>query len=234
MVFLEQNAAFYADLFPVKEPTLFFLQHFSGRILDVGCGPGLYSKALFDLQRDVVGIDDDLNMIDFAQQNHPQGTYLCLDMRDIDLLSFRFNMVFAIGNVLSFLKPLELPKFIRKLAQIIEPDGYWIFQVVNWDYLLTLQDHRFPDLSGRQKPLKLIRRYTAITESVVKFQTELFLGDNCINIKEIKLFPQKMSDYIDIHSKLGFSLTGCYADFTKTAFSEKKNSAAIYVFKKEM
>ncbi len=233
MPFLDKNTALYADLFPVKQPTLLFLKQFTGKILDVGCGPGLYTRALSDRQHDVVGIDSSADMIGYARQHHPPGTYRCMDLRDIDTMTTRFDMVFAIGNVVSFLGPDDLTTFSGKLMRILKPGGDWILQVVNWDYLLQRRDYAFPDLYGQTKPVKLVRRYLEISESTAIFETELFYENQCLTKQRNRLYPQKASSLIKIHKKSGFSNAGCYADFTGTVWSENSNSASIFVFKKE-
>src|SRR5690606_33924392 len=94
----------------------------AGRILDAGCGPGLWTRFLHDAGHDVLGIDISAQLITHARAQHPHlellhGTFAELALPDSSL-----------GGVLAWyslihIPPEELPEILAEFVRVLVPGG---------------------------------------------------------------------------------------------------------------
>jgi len=98
------------------------LKNKHSRILDLGCGPGLYIKKLMDLGHECTGIDFSPASIEYARQNNKEATFFLEDIRkaeygkDFDLILFLFGEI----NVFS---PEESRLIVEKMYSSLKPGG---------------------------------------------------------------------------------------------------------------
>lgn len=93
-----------------------------GRLLDAGCGPGLWTGFLHDGTRDVLGIDLSEEFIAHARETQPDlefhhGSFAALPLLDASL-----------GGVLAWYSlihtpPSELPSVLSEFARVVAPGG---------------------------------------------------------------------------------------------------------------
>ncbi|MBN2503095.1 MAG: methyltransferase domain-containing protein [Anaerolineales bacterium] len=100
----------------------------SARILDLGCGPGLYASRLAQLGHRCVGIDFSPASIAYAQAHNPEGnTYIEADLRtaefgegyDLAMLIFGEFNVFPIS---------EARTILEKAYQALRPGGALVLE----------------------------------------------------------------------------------------------------------
>ena len=236
MSFYSEFASWYEQLFPFREEVYRFLLEHAGNqgsaVLDAGCGPGHYCCRF---QRDgfrSMGIDLDPKMIEAAEISCPEAEFCCMDIAEIGSRKRSFRMIYSIGNVVAHLPPDRFSVFLRKVYTALEPGGCWIFQVVNWDYLLGFGEYRFPVKTVGDGSVAFYRRYALISPEQVAFDVELVLGDKKVFNEQVTLYPLSADVFLQRHSAAGFSLTGIYADFDKKAFNRLHNSGLIMIFMK--
>src|SRR5258706_10762297 len=63
-------------------------------VLDVGCGGGTKTKYLIGKGLKVLGIDFSENLIEIAKREVPQGTFLVMDINNVDMMQENFNGIF--------------------------------------------------------------------------------------------------------------------------------------------
>jgi SAM-dependent methyltransferase len=89
-----------------------------GRVLDVGCGPGLIARALVDAGADLVGIDGRESVVAAARTRAPEGNFHVRDVQYDDLRSLgRFSTVVAFGLLYHLRHPLLA---LERLAAICD------------------------------------------------------------------------------------------------------------------
>jgi 2-polyprenyl-3-methyl-5-hydroxy-6-metoxy-1,4-benzoquinol methylase len=97
------------------------------RILDAGCGPGRVGARLMTLGHQVVGVDLDPELIDAAEADHPDVTWLTRDLSTLDLpsdgIAEPFDVIVSAGNVMTFLDPATRRDVLRRLRSHLAPDG---------------------------------------------------------------------------------------------------------------
>src|SRR6218665_1197025 len=97
------------------------------RVLDMGCGPGLFTRAL-SARVDVVGLDLSPEMLEVARRARPSGTYREHSYREpVPPELGCFEVALAVG-CLDFCE--DLPGALGHLARALVPGGRLLFTVL--------------------------------------------------------------------------------------------------------
>lgn len=237
MSFYSEFAYLYDQVFPFREEVYSFLLAHAGRaggaVLDAGCGQGHYcGKFLRDGFR-VTGVDLDRKMIDTAAAAYPQVEFQRIDIAKMAFPPFNFQLIYSIGNVVSHLLPQSLATFLGSVFATLETGGCWIFQVVNWDYLLTQKDYIFPVKTLSSGSVVFHRRYHCISEQRVTFEVQITSGGKTVFSEQTTLYPFTSDAFLSIHKRAGFALESIYSGFKTSEFRKDQDSALVMVFKKQ-
>ena len=112
-------------------------------LLDVGCGTGTLTLILAKLGYDIVAVDSSEDMLCIAQEK-------CFDMNDITRPLFlnqsmtqldlfgTVNAAVSSLDVINYLPPEDIPEFFRRLHLFIEPNGVFVFDIINSEHLRSL------------------------------------------------------------------------------------------------
>jgi len=104
----------------------------NAKILDIGCGPGLYSTALSEKGFNVTGIDISSRSIKYAEQKATENNlfinYQCKNYID-DIIEGKFDVVICIYCDFGALIPDEQTILLRKVSDVLSNDGIFIFDV---------------------------------------------------------------------------------------------------------
>ena len=226
----------YEEAFPLREEVIGFLRnHFpkqGGAILDLGCGPGHYCGRFQQEGFSMMGIDLDEKMIEAARRRYPDARFECMDMNGIETIMAKFDTIYSIGNVVAHITPAQLHTLLPVISKLLHPGGYWVFQIVNWDYLLTLARYTFPVKPLAGGIITFHREYEGISEELVTFHTFMQSENKLLFDERLPLYPLRSDDYLKLHSAAGFHPTGLYADFNKKEYKQDADSGAVYVFRK--
>ena len=106
------------------------------RILDLGCGPGLYANRLSRLGHRVVGIDFSPASVEYArrqaQAESLPATYFQQDIRQADF-GTGFNLAMFIFGELNVFKPAEARRILQKAWQALLPGGQLLLEVSTFE-----------------------------------------------------------------------------------------------------
>jgi len=106
-------------------------------LLDLGCGPGLYSENFYGQGFDVTGIDISQNSIDYAQKQAEESgyqiNYICQNYLDIDYEA-TFDVITLIYGDLCVLSHSDRNLILQKVKKALKPGGYLIFDVFTKHY----------------------------------------------------------------------------------------------------
>lgn len=106
----------------------------SMKILDLGCGPGLYSGKLAEQGHKVTGIDFSQHSIRYANRRagekkldiqYIQGNYLEIDIGN------SYDLVILIYLDFCAMIPEERDLLLKKIYHALKPGGLFIFDVIN-------------------------------------------------------------------------------------------------------
>jgi len=139
---LEIHLSQETDLASRKESTIdstveWILGKVSGskmNILDLGCGPGLYTERLSRKGHIVSGVDFSKNSISHAQRSaHDRGlniSYRCQDYLTLDDED-RYDLVMMIFGDFGVLDPDQRDTLLKNVYRALKPGGRFIFDVLN-------------------------------------------------------------------------------------------------------
>lgn len=104
------------------------------RILDLGCGPGLYAEQFADKGHSVTGVDFSENSVQYARQQATKKQ-LNIEYRNMNYLNLDYENEFdlAVLIYLDFcvLLPDERDKVLRNIRKALKPGGVFVCDVVN-------------------------------------------------------------------------------------------------------
>lgn len=104
-------------------------------ILDLGCGPGLYSELLAKKGHKVTGVDFSENSIEYAKNEAKNKelniNYLKEDYLKLNLEENSFDLVILIFTDFGPLLPNERKQLLAIIKRVLKPGGVFIFDVLN-------------------------------------------------------------------------------------------------------
>ena len=98
------------------------------RVLDLGCGPGLYAARLADAGLRVTGVDFSQGSIDYARRQHPEIEYLCQDYLDLNVKG-KFAAVLLIFGDFCVLSPQQRARLMANVQKVVQPGGHFVLDV---------------------------------------------------------------------------------------------------------
>lgn len=105
------------------------------KILDLGCGPGLYTEIFARKGHEITGIDFSKSSINFARANAARMNlkieYLNANYLEIDLPANQFDLVTLIYTDFGVLLPEERTKLLEMISMVLKKGGIFIFDVLN-------------------------------------------------------------------------------------------------------
>ncbi len=103
-------------------------------ILDLGCGPGLYTEIFAEKGHAVTGIDISKTSIDYAKKS---AKAKCLDIQylnasylDVEQESGQYDLVVMIYTDFGVLTPSERVSLLKMIYQVLKKGGVFIFDVL--------------------------------------------------------------------------------------------------------
>lgn len=127
-------------------------------VLDAGCGMGRVAIELTRRGINVVGVDLDDDLLEYARQTQPAIRWVHADLATMNL-DRRFDVVAMPGNVMVFCRPEDRRAIIRTAAAHLEVDGCLVagFDVERHHGALTLEAY---DKLCTACDLELVQRWS--------------------------------------------------------------------------
>ena len=103
-------------------------------ILDLGCGPGLYTEIFAKNGHNVTGLDISKNSIEYAKKSAEDKkldiTYLNTSYLEVDLESNKYDLIVLIYTDLGVLIPTERESLLEMIFHVLKKAGTFIFDVL--------------------------------------------------------------------------------------------------------
>ncbi len=118
-------------------------------MLDLGCGPGLYTEKFAQKGHVVKGIDFSKNSIEYAKKsakeknleiNYEHKNYLLLDEEQ------KYDLIIMIFTDFGVLNPEERVTLLTNVKRALKPSGTFIFDVLSDNYLKGFEETKSWDL----------------------------------------------------------------------------------------
>ncbi len=228
---------YYDELFPVEKSRLDFIesttaycqkernvQH-TAKVLDLGCATGTTTIQLMRRGMDVVGIDNNAQMIQSASRRNPEpktnSRFFLMDMINIDayLPKNTFDLVLCLGNTIVHLETSEkIEQLIKSIYAALKPGGIFIFQLINYEKVLSEYIESLPPIQTTRS--SFIRNYTNISEENITFEASIVSSKGQVVFEEsLSLYPLKLKELLTMLNASGFHNEMTYSDFDRSPLS---------------
>lgn len=124
----KSSSYFYNELleFPT---TIKLLGNIKGKkILDIGCGPGVHAKKMYEMGAKVEGIDISNKMIEIAMREVPEVKFTVGDVEKLPYVKNKFDIVVA-SLVIGHFENWE--KALSEIRRVLKKNGFFIFSLHN-------------------------------------------------------------------------------------------------------
>ncbi|MFC1524445.1 class I SAM-dependent methyltransferase [Thermodesulfobacteriota bacterium] len=188
------------------------------KILDLGCGPGLYAEKLAEKGHRVTGVDFSAGSIGYARGsahlkkldiNYRQQNYLELEDEN------SYDLVMMIFTDFGVLMPEERKELLANVRRALKPGGRFLFDVMNENY--PVQEAGSKSWEAAEKGFWREGPYIALTESFYYQEEKVTLTQHLVvdenEEAEIYRFWIHTFSHIDLEGLLfsnGFRTAECY------------------------
>jgi SAM-dependent methyltransferase len=200
------------------------------RVLDLGCGPGLYTARLADAGLQVTGVDFSQNSIEYARQQRPGIEYLCQNYLDLQVEG-KFEVVMLIFGDFCVLSPQQRNRLLSNIRKVVQPGGNFVVDVSTpaLRQRIGLKNGWYSAKSGFWKPGPHL-----VLEQGFSYPEDLFL-DQYIVIEEsgkVSVYRNWFQDYTSerIRRELesqGFQVDSLWSDLCGTSLSKDSEWVGI-------
>jgi 2-polyprenyl-3-methyl-5-hydroxy-6-metoxy-1,4-benzoquinol methylase len=209
------------------------------RIVDFGCGPGLYAIRLAKKQAEVTGIDFSTRSIQYAREAAEKEKigikYLNENYLDFET-DERFDLILMIMCDFCVLSPLQRDRMLSKFFKFLKPGGAVFLDVYSLEAFKEREEKRVFEpnlLNGFWSPQKYygflnIFKYEA--EKVILDKYTIIEADRTRTIYNWLQYydPGKLEKEF---SKYGFKNINLYSDVAGTTFNPESKEYAIEAHK---
>ncbi|GKX29524.1 SAM-dependent methyltransferase [Vallitalea longa] len=229
MKFYESISQSYDKIFPLKESMVkYVLNNIADcdkyKLLDIGCATGHLDGAIAEKGIEVVGIDLNSQMIEYAIDNYRYKNlkFYVMDMLKINKIfeTDSYDMVTCFGNTLVHLtNEKEIYQALKSIRDVMKDEGKLLIQILNYRYILDNSIKELPIIENQF--IKFERFYSEqIRDERLIFETRLTIkktGEVISN--EIYLYPLLKEQLIGYLQDLGFGDIKVYKNFDKESYS---------------
>jgi len=219
----------YDEIFPLNQAFLKFIKNYLGetgsRVLDLGCGPGDYVNTISNMGYEAVGIDSSTEMIKKAQAAC-QGSFYPLSFTEINQLDGQFDCIFCIGNSLSYLQNELLEPFLEDVNALLQENGRFLLQVVNWDKFRSEGISEFP-VKTLADGRTFHRRYEPGDKGEVIFHTGIQQGEELLGSWSDPLYPKYAGLLMEAVKAIGMVEPALFGDFERAPYDPLTSPAIV-------
>ena len=194
----------------------------NSKIIDFGCGPGLYANELGNSGHTVLGVDFNKESINYAQKNKAINGIVEYKYADYlkDTFDEKYDVAMMIWCDFGTLTPNEQKLLLGKINNLLEDDGIFVFDVFGKDEIKKQNEKRSWSISNgnafwSKEPYFLMvetkifenentlgMRYYSVNQTNGKIK-EYIIWHQCYDEKSIKtLLSENGFDVIDVRKDI--------------------------------
>lgn len=197
------------------------------RVLDLGCGPGLYSELIQAKGAMVVGIDGSENSIQYAsERNERLGLGIEYHHMDFFEMPFEneFDVVLQIYGELNTFSPENRDRLLALIRKALKTDGVFVFDVTtraNRDQERT-KPSWYTDASGfwSGEPHLVLEQSFDYPEASAWVDQYIILDTKGVKIIRNWFNDHDLASIKEVMQNNGFQILNYWSDLTGTTYSE--------------
>ncbi|MDD2381567.1 MAG: class I SAM-dependent methyltransferase [Mariniphaga sp.] len=242
--FYSSISRYYPEIFPYSPAQLQFVVRNCGgltgkKVLDIGCATGELACEMAGAGAQVTGIDLNEDLIRQAKQKvkalqkenarsqiDPNPTNMPPLFKKGDMLELKnlfpethFNCVTCFGNTLvHLLSPISVLEVLQGVHRILKPDGVFLLQILNYDYILAEQVSELPPIETEN--IKFVRQYVFEKDNpLIRFQTDLHIKkEGSVIPNETQLWALHSRKLTELLHDTGFKDILLFSNFKEDSF----------------
>jgi len=197
------------------------------RLLDLGCGPGLYASRLAERGLKVTGMDISERSLDYAKQYAEEKgldiEYRCLNFLNIDYNN-EFNAVIQIYGELSTFSDGERDELLKRIFRVLKPGGLLIFDVSTRTQRMKegLTNRWYVSDGGFWRPGKhlVLEHGFDYPEHDVWLDQYIVVDDSRVTVYRDWFHDYSLPSIKQVLENAGFRILEAWNDFTGTPYKE--------------
>ncbi|NLK12833.1 MAG: class I SAM-dependent methyltransferase [Candidatus Phytoplasma sp.] len=175
------------DYKEILTPLLPYLPNKDKQLLDAGCGPGFILKELIELGYDVIGIDNDEEMLRLANQRLDNPNHLYYhDLNEP--LTESFDGIIMLFDVINYF--YKLNPMIKNIYEGLNAHGVFIFDTYKKEYLETMRNFEEIDDEPFEYTWKTVSDKTKLNHTFIvknkQYQINQYVYDKKTYLKHLK------------------------------------------------
>jgi SAM-dependent methyltransferase len=211
----------------------------NNKLLDLGCGPGLYTERLYQKGYSVTGIDFSKRSLEYAQQaakkNNCSINYIYKNYLEIDYNNF-FDIIIMIYCDFGALSSAHREIILKKVYQAMTLGGKFIFDVFTpnqYDNKKESNTWSYCSKSGFWKavPYLCLQTHYIYDDNISLEQYTII--DNADNVDVYRVWDHyyTKATIIEELEKIGFSKIEFYSDVSGNPYTDNSKTMCIVVEK---
>ena len=210
------------------------------KVLDLGCGPGLYASRLGEKGVKVTGVDISKRSIDYARKYaRDKGleiTYSCLNFFDIDYKNEYDAVIQTHGELGTFSDEMR-DTLLEIIHRSLKPNGILVFDVTALAQKPKQppQNRWYAAESGFWRPGRhlVLEQSFDYPEDNVRVDQYIVVEDNNITVYRTWLHDYTLSSIKPVLKKAGFEIVNIWNDLTGTPYKKGGDWIAIVARKRQ-
>ncbi len=209
-------------------------------ILDLGCGPGLYTEKLARKGHQVTGIDFSANSIDYAKASAKKKKLnICYKQQDYLTLAdeSQYDLIMMIFTDFCVLSPDQRACLLEKLHKALKPGGTFILDVLNDN--ASSEELGWRDWEMTENGIWRPGPYLALSESFYYEKENVTLNQHLVveedgeyEVYRFWVHTFSHSDLDRFFIKAGFKTVDCYEKVIPGSELCSSNSVTFCTVKK--
>ena len=204
------------------------------KVLDLGCGPGLYANRLCVHGIKVTGVDVSKRSIAYATkyagENKLNITYRCLNFFGIDY-KIEFDAVLQTHGELGTFSDEKRDALLAKIHTVLKPEGLLIFDVTSTAPRPkeTLQNHWYIMDSGFWRPGRhlVLEQAFDYPEDSVRVDQYILVDEKNISVYRTWIHNYTLNSIKPVLEKAGFKIMQTWNSLAGTPYKEGGEWLAI-------
>jgi len=207
-----------------------YLRKDRDRLLDLGCGPGIYAELLWNKGFRVTGIDYSNRSISYAKQSSARKgkniKYIYQDYLSIGYEA-EYDVIILIYCDLGVLPPQERATLLNKIYNALKPGGIFIVDVFSLSNYTCFQDSTTVAYEDKgfwcSEPYVCIQKKAEYEHKDFLEQYVIITENRCqtYNLWNHAFSSDELTSFM---RQTGFANVDLYSDVTGTVFEEKSKT----------